>query len=95
MSVLARIGNRKAIFRTGIWVCSDAPTETLLNQATESWILSTGGPPLNHPDPEHAAAHEVIRRVGGQITVHVPAANRRMRRHFFGRRQMRLDFDNA
>lgn len=45
MSVLVRIGNRKAIFRTGVWLCSDPGTETLLNQATESWILSTGGPP--------------------------------------------------
>ncbi len=92
MSVLARIGNRKAIFRTGLWLCSDPGTERLLNQAMESWIVSTGGPPLNHPDPEHATAHEVIRQVGGTITAHVPAANRRMRRHFFGRRQMRLDF---
>ena len=92
MSVLARIGNRKAIFRTGVWLCSDARTETLLNQAMESWIISTGGPPLNHPDPEHAAAHEVVRRVGGAITVHIPATNLRMRKLFFGRRQMRFDF---
>ena len=94
MSVLVRIGNRKAIFRTGVWVCSDSGTESLLNQATESWILSTGGPPLDHPDPEHAAANEVIRRVGGEITVHIPA-HRRMRRHFFGRRQMRFEFDHV
>ena len=92
MSVLVRIGNRKAIFRTGEWICSDSGTESLLNEATESWIIATGGPPLNHPDPEHAAAHEVIRQVGGEIRVHVPAANPRMRRLFFGRRQMRLDF---
>ena len=77
MSVLARIGNRKAIFRTGEWICSDSHTESLLNRATESWIVATGGPPLNHPDPEHAAAYEVIRQVGGEITVHIPAANRR------------------
>jgi hypothetical protein len=91
MSVLVRIGNRKAIFRTGVWISSDPGTETLLNEATDSWILATGGPPLNHPDPEHAAAHEVIRRVGGAITVHIPA-HRRMRKHFFTRRQMRLEF---
>ncbi len=93
MSVLVRIGNRKAIFRTGVWICSDAMTETLLNETTESWIMATGGPPLNHPDPEHAAAHEVIRRVGGAITMHIPAVNRGIRKHFFGRRQMRLKFD--
>ena len=91
MSVLVRIGNRKAIFRTGVWICSDPGTETLLNEATESWIMATGGPPLNHPDPEHAAAHEVITRVGGAITVHIPAHGR-MRKQFFSRRQMRLDF---
>ena len=91
MSVLVRIGNRKAIFRTGVWLCSDRGTEMLLNQATESWIVSTGGPPLNHPDPEHVAAHEVVRRVGGAITMHIPA-NGRMRQHFVRRRQMRLEF---
>lgn len=91
MSVLVRIGNRKAIFRTGVWISSDPATETLLNKATESWILATGGPPLNHPDPEHAAADEVIRQVGGAITVHIPTHGR-MRKHFIGRRQMRLDF---
>ena len=93
MSILARIGNRKAIFRTGVWLCSDSGTETLLNQATETWISTTGGPPLNHPDPEHAAANEVIRQVGGEIKVHVPAAGRHIRRLFFGRRQMTLDFE--
>ena len=92
MSVLARIGKRKAIFRTGVWLSSDPGTESLLNQAMESWIVSTGGPPLDHPDPEHAAAREVIRRVGGAITVHIPAANRQMRKLFFSRRQMRFDF---
>ncbi len=92
MSVLARIGKRKAIFRTGVWLSSDPGIETLLNQAVESWIVSTGGPPLNHPDPEHATAHEVIRQLGGAITVHVPAANRRTRQIFFRRRQMRFDF---
>ena len=92
MSVLARIVKRKAIFRTGVWLSSDPGTESLLNQAMESWIVSTGGPPLDHPDPEHAAAREVIRRVGGAITVHIPAANRQIRKLFFSRRQMRFDF---
>lgn len=92
MSVLIRIGkNRKAIFRDGVWRCSDRAIERRLNAATAAWIDAAGGPPLNSPDPEYAAAVEIIRLEAARIDLHVPA-NVRLKRLFFNRRQQRLDF---
>lgn len=95
MSVLIRIGqNRKAIFRDGVWRCSDLAIERRLNAATAAWIDSTGGPPLNAGDPEFAAALEIIRLEAARIDLHVPA-NVRLTRLFFNRRQLRLDFGGS
>jgi hypothetical protein len=89
MSVLVQIGRRKAIFRAGTWRSS--ALERRLNNATEAWIQATGGPPLRHQDPEQCAAAEIVRRLGGEVKLHVPA-DHRTKRLFVSRRQMRFDF---
>jgi hypothetical protein len=92
MSVLVRIQNRKAILRFGEWRCADLEFEQTLNQATESWIQETGGPPLSDPDHEHAVAREISVRFGGRILRRLAPVSKESRSIYVERRQMRFSF---
>lgn len=88
MSVLVRIGTRKAILREGMWLCADPEIEDRLNEATESWITTTGGPPISDSDPELTVAKTIGARFGARILVHVEPHAGRSREIYFNRRQM-------
>jgi hypothetical protein len=92
MGVLISIARRKAFLRRGRWVSANAEIEQMLNAATDSWIRETGGPPIDSPDPEHALAAEMVRRFGGRILGHSTRKDNLVRRLYFSRRQLLLDF---
>jgi len=91
MGIMVRLRNRKAILRLGAWVCADPSVERLLSDATEAWMKETGGPALSDPDPERTVAEAMMRRLGGNITHHVPAG-RDTDRIYVGKRQLTFDF---
>jgi len=95
MSVLVRVGNRKAILRAGLWLCSDPLIEDRLNQATSRWIADTGGPPFNDRHQERTVAREMMRRFGGRVTLYLPSATSRSEQYFFSQRQLRLEFNTT
>lgn len=92
MSVLVRIGARKAVLRDGKWLCADAETEARLNEATESWIAETGGPPIADNDPERTVANTIGKLLGGRVLLHVPANPQRSRKLYFDRRQLGFNY---
>jgi len=92
MSVLVRIGKRKAFLRRGEWFSSDLELESLLNTATTAWIQETGGPPLQDNNPEKTVAKEIIQRLGGRIVRRVPPSPKHTARIYISRRQLNLDF---
>lgn len=92
MSVLIRIGRHKAILRDGVWVCADPETEARLNEATESWIATTGGPPISDSDPERTVARTIGALFGARVLLHVEADPGRSRKMYLNRRQMGLNY---
>ncbi len=95
MSVLVRIGNKKAILRAGQWTCADAEIEKMLNDTTSAWISTTGGPPLGDRDQERTVAREVASRAGGRVLLHLKSNSGASEKYFYNQRQMRLDFEGA
>ena len=92
MSVLVRIGNRKAILRWGEWWSADKELERQLNEATTSWIRETGGPPLKDRDQERTVAVEMARRYEGRLALHVKSRSGKSTQRFVEQRQMVLEF---
>lgn len=90
MGVLAQFDGRKAFLRQGAWVSADRALENRLNDATETWIQETGGPPLSDSDPERTVARTIAARLGGRILIHQPGHPSESRRVYFERRQLRL-----
>ena len=95
MGVIVRIGACKALLREGEWRCANPRLEQRLNTQTQAWILETGGPALGAEDPEAEVAREMVRRNGGVVQMHAPAHGGRMRRLYFARRQLNLDFQSS
>ncbi|MBK5293679.1 MAG: hypothetical protein JJE04_18625 [Acidobacteriia bacterium] len=95
MSVLVRIGNKKAFLRAGRWMCADAETEKHLNETTAAWIAATGGPPLGDRDQEHTVARHVASQIGGRVLLHLKSTTGASEKYFYRQRQMKLDFDAA
>jgi hypothetical protein len=92
MGVVVSIRRTKAFLRDGVWRCCEQELESRLNESTEAWILDTGGPALNSPDPELEVAREMARRHGGRIVLRVPAPARQAARDYFSKRQYKLAF---
>jgi hypothetical protein len=93
MSVLVRFGQRKAIFRTGEWLCCDLVLESRLNRATTAWIQDSGGPKLNDTDQEKTVAKHLAGSLGGRVLLHLEAKSRAAQRRFFEQRQLSFNFD--
>lgn len=92
MGIVVSIRRTKAFLRDGTWRCCEADLESALNDSTQAWILETGGPPLNSPDPELDVAREMTRRHGGRIVLKVQAPPRQAARDYFSKRQYKLVF---
>ena len=90
MGVMAQFDGRKAFLRQGAWMSADHALEKRLNEATETWIRETGGPPLSDSDPERTVANTMTARLGGKVLTHQPGDPHESRRVYFERRQMRL-----
>jgi hypothetical protein len=95
MSVLVRIGARKAILRHGVWVSSDQTLEKQLNESTSRWISETGGPRIEARDQEGIVAQEMANRFGGLIHLKTKPKGDQSSRHFLGQRQMTLHFEGT
>lgn len=95
MSVLIRVDGRKAIYRSGKWFSSDVALEASLNQLTDQWISTTGGPPIEERDQELAIAAEVANRSGGKVKLHYQSESKRTAAVLFSKRQMKFDFSTT
>ena len=93
MSVLVSFGGRKAILRTGMWLCCDLPLEKHLNRVTTSWIQNTGGPALGDVDQEKTVASQIADQLGGKVLLHLKTNSRESARRFFEQRQLSFTFD--
>ena len=92
MGVMVRFGRAKAFLRAGKWLCADGQLEARLNEATDSWIQQTGGPPVDDRDHERTVAHEIALRMGGRIIQRVRPPAGSAAATYIGRRQMSFDF---
>ncbi len=92
MGVILTLGRQKAFLRDGEWRSADLDLERRLNESTGAWILATGGPSLNSPDPEAEVAKELARVTGGRVLLQSKSNARKSARIYFARRQYRLEF---
>ena len=92
MGVILSLGRQKAFLRDGEWRCADLALERRLNYLTTQWIVETGGPKLNSPDPEVETARELERLTGGRVLLQSKSNARKAARIYFARRQYRLAF---
>jgi hypothetical protein len=88
---MVRFEAGKAFLRNGVWTCADRELERTLNEATRSWISSTGGPRYDHPDQELAVAQEMGSRFNGRTALHV-RSNGGGRAAFERHRQLEFEF---
>jgi len=95
MGVVVHYGRKKAFLRDGVWRSSDSALESRLNALTQDWVLSTGGPKLNEPDPELTAAKRIAEATGGRVVLHVQARPKIERQVWASRRQYALPFFNT
>lgn len=92
MGVVVSIRRKKAFLRDGEWRSCEQELEDALNQATDSWIQSTGGPALDSVDPEYEVAKHMLRIYGGRIVLRVQAPPKEATRQYFSKRQYKLAF---
>jgi hypothetical protein len=92
MSVLVRLGRKKAFLCEAVWRSSDLELERQLQDALEIWIHRTGGPPMNSKDPDSFAASALQAEIGYDITHTTPPKGRAARTAYFSRRQIKLPF---
>jgi len=95
MSVLIRVGDRKAILRHGIWISADRSLEQQLNETTSHWISQTGGPRIEAADQEGIVAQEMAYRFGGTVYLKTKPKGDQSARHFLKQRQMALLFEGS
>jgi hypothetical protein len=92
MSVLVRLGRKKAFLCEAVWRCSDIEIEQQLQQALEIWIHKTGGPPMSNKDPDSFAAGALADECGFEVTHVTPPKGRKARNAYLAHRQIRLPF---
>lgn len=92
MSVLVRLGRKKAFLCEAVWRCSDLEIERQFQEALEIWIHKTGGPPLSNKDPDSYAAAALADELGYEITHVTPPKGRKARNAYLAHRQIRLPF---
>lgn len=92
MSVIVRIGQKKAILCASEWRCADLRLEVELQTALETWIAKTGGPPLKETDPDHFAAAAMAGELGFEVMSSVKPKGKAAQTSYWKRRQLPLPF---
>lgn len=92
MSVLVRIGRKKAILCAGRWSCADARVEEQLQSALDIWIQRTGGPPIGNPDPDRFAADAMRNELDYEVVLSNRPRKRIPQTAYLSKRQLRLPF---
>lgn len=92
MSVIVRIGHKKAILCASEWRCADLRLEVELQSALETWIARTGGPPLKESDPDHFAAEAMASDLGFEVISSLKPKGKAAQTSYLKRRQLPLPF---
>jgi hypothetical protein len=92
MSVLVRIGRKKAILCAGKWSCADLRLEEQLQAALEVWVLKTGGPPIGNADPDKYAAEAMRHELDYEVLITNRPKKRAPQNAYLSKRQYRLPF---
>ncbi len=92
MSVLVRIGRKKAILCSGKWTSADPRLEEQLQAALDIWIHKSGGPPIGHTDPDHFAAHAIQAESNYEIVLSSKPRRTLAKNAYLAKRQIRLPF---
>jgi hypothetical protein len=92
MSVLVRIGRKKAILCAGSWSCADPRLEEQLQAALEIWVQKTGGPPIGNPDPDKYAAEAIRLEMDYEILISNRPKRSNVKNAYLAKRQIRLPF---
>ncbi len=92
MSVLVRIGRKKAILCAGKWSCADPRLEEQLQASLEIWVQKTGGPPLGSPDPDKYAAEAIRLEMDFEIVISNRPKRNNVHNAYLAKRQIRLPF---
>jgi hypothetical protein len=92
MSVIVRLGRKKAILCAGEWSCADRRLEEDLQAALEIWIHKTGGPPIGNEDPDLYAAEALRGELGLEIVLRNKPRRSTAAEAYLGKRQYRLPF---
>lgn len=92
MSVLVRIGRKKAILCGGKWSCADARLEERLQVALDIWVQKTGGPPIGNLDPDKYAAEAIRHEMEFEVVLSNRPKSRQAQTAYLSKRQIRLPF---
>ena len=92
MSVLVRIGRKKAILCAAKWSCADPRLEEQLQAALDIWVQKSGGPPIGSPDPDKYAAEAIRIEMDYDILISNRPTNRKVQNAYLAKRQIRLPF---
>jgi hypothetical protein len=92
MSVIVRIGRKRAILSAGKWSSADRQLEQRLQAGFDAWIEETGGPPMSHADPDYYAAEAMASTLGYELHLSAKPRGRTARTAYLERRQIRLPF---
>jgi hypothetical protein len=94
MSVLVRVGRKKAILCSGRWSCADTRLEEQLQAALDIWVQKTGGPPMGDTDPDQYAAEALSAEMCYEVVLSNKPKRKATvaRRAYFHKRQFTLPF---
>jgi hypothetical protein len=92
MSVLVRIGRKKAILCAGKWRCADMRLEAQLQECLELWVQRTGGPPIGNADPDKFAAEAMCVEMEMEVILSNRPKSRSSQSAYLSKRQIRLPF---
>ena len=92
MSVIVRIGRKKAILCAAKWRCADPCLEEQLQASLDIWVQTTGGPPIKHEDPDRFAAEAIRHKVEYEVLLSSRPKGRTARTAYLAKRQFRLPF---
>jgi len=92
MSVLVRIGRKKAILCSGKWSCADLRLEEELQAVLEIWVQKSGGPPIGSPDPDKYAAEAIRHELNYEVILSNRPKKAKAQNAYLAKRQYRLPF---
>ncbi len=92
MSVLVRVGRKKAILCDGKWTSADARLEEQLQGSLDLWLVKSGGPPVGHADPDLFVAQALTAECGLEIVLSEKPRRAKARHAYLAKRQLWLPF---